>query len=973
MSLVLIISIVIRLLAMGWSIVLLCRMKDWRMGCLTMMLALMALRQTLTLLMGKESWAIFVAGPTSEFPGLLVSIMAFLAVFFLERIVAERKQAEQAIQESEERYRTLTDDVLDSSAVGIFILDADFKVVWVNQSLERFFGIHRGDIIRKDKRELIRREIKGIFADPEDFAARVLATYDDNTYVENFECHVLPAGGREERWLEHRSQPIGSGLYAGGRIEHYYDITERKQAEAHIQHLQSVLMAIRDVNQLIVHEKNQQKLLQVACEIITQTRDYKLVWIGAIQKGDHTVLPVAQAGFEEGYLKTIQITWDDSVTGKGPTGTAIRTRKPSIMRDIAGDPRYKPWREGAMERGYTSSAAIPLVYENRVFGALNVYTALSNAFDEEEIALLVEVGQDIAFALHNIEIEEERRRAEAQLHKSESRLAAILDIAADAIISVNEDQRITLFNQAAEKIFGYREKEVLGKPHDILLPEHLVARHRQLIDDFNGVTSSTRQMGTSRPDIFAKRKDGSMFPVDAGISRLVFGEEITYTVILRDITEIQKTEALQLGRNMVLERLALGAPLVEVLSSLVDISEKNNPGMLCSVLLLDKEKKHLLYGAAASLPDFYNEAINGLKIGSGVGSCGTAAYTGKRVIVEDIMTHPYWIAFRGIAKKVGLRACWSEPIFSSTGQVLGTFALYYREPRAPDSSDLEFIKSTAHLAGIAIEKKQTEEALQQAYDGLENKVAERTRELVQANIQLKDVDRLKSEFLATMSHELRTPLNSIIGFVGIILQGIAGEINEEQKKQLSMVYGSAKHLLSLINDILDLSRVESGKMEIAVTRFKIEEVISEVTQTLSPMVSQKGLQLITEMPDETPEIYNDRKKVLQILLNLVNNAVKFTNKGEVRIDCTIDDHNLELSVSDTGIGIKREKMNHLFEAFRQVDGTAQRRYQGTGLGLYLCRKLATLLDGKVWAESLYGKGSRFTFTLPLRPRERSIK
>ncbi len=248
-------------------------------------------------------------------------------------------------------------------------------------------------------------------------------------------------------------------------------------------------------------------------------------------------------------------------------------------------------------------------------------------------------------------------------------------------------------------------------------------------------------------------------------------------------------------------------------------------------------------------------------------------------------------------------------------------------------------------------------------------MAERTSELAQANIELKEMDRLKSEFLATMSHELRTPLNSIIGFVGIILKGITGEINEEQKKQLSMVYGSAKHLLELINDILDLSRIESGKMEIFVTRFKIEEVISEVTHILSPMISKKGLRLVTEMPDETPEIYSDRKKVFQILLNLANNAVKFTSKGEIRIDCRMDNHNLTVSVSDTGIGIKRENMGYLFKAFRQIDGSAQRRYEGAGLGLYLCRKLVAILGGEIGAESEYEKGSRFTFSLPVRLRK----
>jgi len=286
--------------------------------------------------------------------------------------------------------------------------------------------------------------------------------------------------------------------------------------------------------------------------------------------------------------------------------------------------------------------------------------------------------------------------------------------------------------------------------------------------------------------------------------------------------------------------------------------------------------------------------------------------------------------------------------------------------------------------GILIIRDVTEvailqERLKEYSEQLEKKVEERTRELaaankelqaqqkelIRANVKLKELDRLKSEFLATMSHELRTPLNSIIGFTGIILQGISGEINEEQRKQLSMVYKSAKHLLALINGILDLSRIESGKMEILLERFKIQDVVSEVAQGLSPMISEKGLELIIDIPDEIPEIYSDRKKVSQIFLNLVNNAVKFTEAGEIRIECRLDNDNLEISVSDTGIGIRKENMEYLFQTFRQINGTVRRRYEGAGLGLYLCHKLVTLLGGRLWAESEYGKGSRFTFTLPI--------
>jgi signal transduction histidine kinase len=265
-------------------------------------------------------------------------------------------------------------------------------------------------------------------------------------------------------------------------------------------------------------------------------------------------------------------------------------------------------------------------------------------------------------------------------------------------------------------------------------------------------------------------------------------------------------------------------------------------------------------------------------------------------------------------------------------------------------------------------RRRAETALRQAHDSLEAKVAERTSELAEANERLKEVDRLKSEFLATMSHELRTPLNSIIGFTGILRQGLAGPLTEEQAKQLGLVQGSARHLHTLINDLLDLSRIESGRMEVYHERFRVADVVREVVETLAPMVAQKGLALDTKLDSPSLEIVCDRKKTFQILLNLANNAVKFTEQGQVTIRVGERGQYLHVAVTDTGIGIKPQHMAGLFEAFRQIDGSARRVYEGTGLGLHLCRKLITLLGGEVRAESEFGVGSTFSFTLPRMPQ-----
>lgn len=262
------------------------------------------------------------------------------------------------------------------------------------------------------------------------------------------------------------------------------------------------------------------------------------------------------------------------------------------------------------------------------------------------------------------------------------------------------------------------------------------------------------------------------------------------------------------------------------------------------------------------------------------------------------------------------------------------------------------------------QRRQAESALIQAHKELETKVSERTRELAEANERLKEIDRLKSEFLATMSHELRTPLNSIIGFTGMVLQGLAGPVNDEQTKQLSMVYGSAKHLLSLINDILDLSKIESGRMEVLQDPLDLREIMTEAAQSLEPMIAQKKLHLHLHIPNGIPTIFSDRKKIVQILLNLLNNAVKFTDTGKITLRCELSGAEIKITVSDTGCGIRDTDMKLLFSAFRQISNTDRREHGGAGLGLYLCQKLVILLRGKIRVESTYGKGSSFIFTLP---------
>jgi protein-histidine pros-kinase len=250
-------------------------------------------------------------------------------------------------------------------------------------------------------------------------------------------------------------------------------------------------------------------------------------------------------------------------------------------------------------------------------------------------------------------------------------------------------------------------------------------------------------------------------------------------------------------------------------------------------------------------------------------------------------------------------------------------------------------------------------------DSTERKRVEHT--LQEKNAELENANLAKDRFLATMSHELRTPLNAVLGFTGTLLMRLPGPLTADQEKQLRTVQSSAKHLLSLINDLLDLAKIESGKVELQLESFNIQSIIQGVAVALQPMAERKGLRFETRVPPRDLLVRADRRALSQILLNLTNNAIKFTERGSVCLEVVQQQVAgrtvTKFNVADTGVGIRPEDQARLFQAFSQVDASVKRRYEGTGLGLHLSRKLAELLGGKLTLHSEFGQGSTFTFAL----------
>jgi signal transduction histidine kinase len=317
--------------------------------------------------------------------------------------------------------------------------------------------------------------------------------------------------------------------------------------------------------------------------------------------------------------------------------------------------------------------------------------------------------------------------------------------------------------------------------------------------------------------------------------------------------------------------------------------------------------------------------------------------------IEDALADPEY-GFKDAARKGGIRSMLGVPLLRQ-GQVTGVLALYRRRVEPFTEQQIEVLEVFADQAVIAIENVR-----------LFNEIQDKSR-------QLEIASQHKSQFLANMSHELRTPLNAVLGYAELMLDGIYGEVPDKARGVLDRIQSNGKHLLALINDVLDLSKIEAGQLKLALEPYSLGAVLSTVAAATESLATNKGLAFHTEVDGELPTGRGDERRLAQVVLNLVGNAIKFTDKGEVRVHAARRGDEFEIAVADTGPGIAVEDQARIFEEFQQVDNTSTRKKGGTGLGLAISRRIVEMHGGRMSVESQPGQGATFRVTLPIDVRE----
>ena len=654
-----------------------------------------------------------------------------------------------------------------------------------------------------------------------------------------------------------------------------------------------------------------------------------------IDAGSGTVQHVAASGVPAGQIETLHLAMENP---EHPLVFALAGREAVMIGKEGRRNGADPWR------GDFVAIPLPLSEKREARQGLLL---VSPARCEPEAKWAAELlGQKIA-----------RLRATAAILESEHRLQRerelllnIINASPDPILLTEPEGRMIISNARADALFSTKEGESEGRHRAVALNNMLFSA---------ALSQQAIESGATRRELLlVSPSEGSDLLFELLSSVVQHPREGTCVVsILRNVTDLRAATE-QIEENY--RRLKVAEADVRAERDRLDliIDSVADP-----ILVTDPSGKILLMNSPAERLFTAPESDETAEAERAVRS-NDAHFSS---FVSNLFLTGKGLRWRGEISLIDPSTLQALPVEAVAGKVLS------------EHGEVTAVVTILHDRTEALEKARLYEQVKAASEQLEEKVREATGELVRRNellqrqhFELEQASQLKSQFLANMSHEFRTPLNAILGYTSMLLQGVSGDMSPPQKNKMLRVDSNARHLLSIINDILDISRIEAGKMPLHLEEVEIAALVGELLAEVEPLIQKARLQVLTDLQPGLQPAWSDRQKVKQIVLNLLTNAIKFTPQGRVMVRAATDAEKREvfISVQDTGIGIAEQDHVKVFEDFRQADNSVTREYGGAGLGLAICRKLARMLGGDVELQSELGRGSTFTLVVPRKGKRK---
>ena len=866
--------------------------------------------------------------------------------------ITERQQAEEALHQSQEGYRLL----ITAAPVGV-VVHVDGKMVFANETAARIvkansfhdlIGLPVMDFVHPDERlqtiEILKRMLKGeqnLYPREEKFICL------DGSVV-NVEVSATA--------IKYMGKPAVQVVVQ--------DITERKRAEKDIQRHLAELEALYE-NGLAVGQ-----LLEPGeiGERIINTFNRHLSWHHVtirLLKGDSDELELVAYSLpdlkeaerqrvEQNFIKQI------SKVGQGMSGWVIQIGKSVRTGNVHAYPQYVE-----VYKGIQSGLYMPLTLGKFVIGVISIESEEADAFSMQDERLLATLANQAAVAFENARLYQsiqqeliERRRMEKELRTSETHYRELSDSITDIFFELDQNMLYTHWNKASEVFTGVAEKDAIGKTmHDIFGDSE---EQKRIGSIYKNVLNT--HTPTTFETVFVLNNEKNSFEVNA------YPSTRGVAVVAKNITERKRLEWLQQKRFELMEFSAHNTLYDLMRKTMDEICELTASEIGFFHLMEDDQNAISMQVCSTHTLKIFNLPEDERKHSS-VDQAGVwaEAVRQRRAIIHN--------GFESVKNQKGMP---EEHIRISREMVIPVIrnekilAVIGVANKMKDYIllDLEMTSRLADYAWDITERKRMQAALADERNQLVQRVEERTAEIVKANLNLARALRVKDEFLANMSHELRTPLNAILGLSESLIEQIAGPLNEKQNKYITTISESGHHLLSLINDILDLAKIEAGQIALEFNRVDVNSVCQASLRMVKQLAQKKSQEIVLQIDQNIGLIWADERRLKQMIVNLLSNAVKFTPEhGTLGLDIDLyrDLNRVEISVWDKGIGISKDDLARLFQPFVQLDSGLARETTGTGLGLVLVSQMARLHGGSVSVASEPGQGSRFTIVLPWEP------